>query len=396
MNQFLKMIIEDYPNLKVKEKKILFIGKLFLSFLILLIVSFILGDLFFNITKYFFVAININNESIKFIKVIKYFLVLILKPLLIYINYGLHGVKSWRFWITIISSIFFVSFLIISFSSYWNLTIHQEIFAFIITFSLFLVSLFHFEYWGVCSMVPKGSTFDISSKNENIEESQSQKDNYDKDNRYSNKNINELEGGYKRKVGGNDLDDKNYKKRILNNNVNMVSKPNTSVKLIRDAAWWDDFKFYCDNWSPEALKMGREEIQNDMDKNSVIKRLGHINKTLLDITNILIGQPAVHNYFRVEQLPMMVTVETAKIEFEMDRKVLRKQLSILENIELEDLRSRRFQRDRNKHFDTVKEYKGREKSASYRRTLWTLRKGKSISLRFPELAKEKYASMNKK
>jgi len=85
-------------------------------------------------------------------------------------------------------------------------------------------------------MVPKGSTFDISSKNENIEESQSQKDNYDKDNRYSNKNINELEGGYKRKVGGNDLDDKNYKKRILNNNVNMVSKPNTSVKLIRDAA----------------------------------------------------------------------------------------------------------------------------------------------------------------
>src|SRR5271169_2032415 len=109
--------------------------------------------------------------------------------------------------------------------------------------------------------------------------------------------------------------------------------------------------------------MGREEIQNDMDKNSVIKRLGHINKTLLDITNILIGQPAVHNYFRVEQLPMMVTVETAKIEFEMDRKVLRKQLSILENIELEDLRSRRFQRDRNKHFDTVKEYKGREKSA---------------------------------
>jgi len=94
MNQFLKMIIEDYPNLKVKEKKILFIGKLFLSFLILLIVSFILGDLFFNITKYFFVAININNESIKFIKVIKYFLVLILKPLLIYINYGLHGVKS--------------------------------------------------------------------------------------------------------------------------------------------------------------------------------------------------------------------------------------------------------------------------------------------------------------
>jgi len=94
MNQFLKMIVEDYPRLKVKEVKILFISRLFLSFLILLTVSFIIGDLFFDITKYFLAVININDESIKFIKTIKYFLMVILKPLLIYINYRLHGIKS--------------------------------------------------------------------------------------------------------------------------------------------------------------------------------------------------------------------------------------------------------------------------------------------------------------
>jgi hypothetical protein len=70
-----------------------------------------------------------------------------------------------------------------------------------------------------------------------------------------------------------------------------------------------------------------------MNKNSVIKRLGHVNKTLLDITTILIGKPPVHNYFKIEQLPRMVSLEKAKLEFETDRRVLRRQLSVLENIE---------------------------------------------------------------
>ena len=94
MNQFTKMIIEDYPRLKVKEKNILFMSRLFFTFLILLIVLFIIGDLFFDITRYFFAIMDINNEPLKYIKIIKYFLVLILKPLLILINYRSHGVKS--------------------------------------------------------------------------------------------------------------------------------------------------------------------------------------------------------------------------------------------------------------------------------------------------------------
>lgn len=145
----------------------------------------------------------------------------ILKPLLIYINYRLHGIKSWRFWrfwLTIVSAIFFVSFLIISFSSYLNLTIYQEISAFIITLSLSLVSLSNFWDLGVCNMVPKGSTHDISSKNENIGESKSksQKDNLnsDKNKSNSNKNQNDSKSGNKRKVGENDLDDKNTKSEL--------------------------------------------------------------------------------------------------------------------------------------------------------------------------------------
>jgi len=398
MNQFLKMIVEDYPRLKVKEVKILFISRLFLSFLILLTVSFIIGDLFFDITKYFLAVININDESIKFIKTIKYFLMVILKPLLIYINYRLHGIKSWKFWITIISAIFFVSFLIISFSSYWNLTIYQEISAFIITLSISLVSLSNFGDLGVCNMVPKGSTHDISSKNENIGESKSQKDNSNSDKNKSNynKNQNDSKSGNKRKVEVGDLDDKNTKKRIRKNNVNKVSRPNKLIEPVRDARWWDDFNFFCQNWSPEALKMAREEICNDMNKDSVIRRLGHINKTILDVTNILMGKPPVHNYFKVENLPRMVSLEDAKREYEMDRRILRRQLRVIENIEWDEWRCKRFLRARNKHFDIVKDYIGKDKSGSERRRLWTIRKGKSIPLRFPELAKEKYASMNKK
>lgn len=224
--QFIKLIIEDYPYLKVYEKKILFISRLFLSFLILFIVSYIIGDLFFNITNNFLVTISINNESVKFIKVIKYFLVLILKPLLIYINYRLHGIKSWRLWIVLFSSIFFVSFLIISFSNYWNLTIYQEISAFFITLSLSLVSLSNFGELGVCNMVPKRSSYDISSKNENLNESKSQKDNYnsEKNNNNIDKDKKSTKSENKRKVGGNNFEDKKAKKRILKTDGTNKSK----------------------------------------------------------------------------------------------------------------------------------------------------------------------------
>jgi hypothetical protein len=79
--------------------------------------------------------------------------------------------------------------------------------------------------------------------------------------------------------------------------------------------------------------MAREEICNDMNKDSVIRRLGHINKTILDVTNILMDKPPVHKYFKVENLPRMVSLEDAKREYEMDRRVLRRQLRVIENIE---------------------------------------------------------------
>jgi len=79
--------------------------------------------------------------------------------------------------------------------------------------------------------------------------------------------------------------------------------------------------------------MAREEICNDMVKDSVIRRLGHINKTILDVINIQLGKPPVHNYFKVANLPRMVSLEDAKREYEMDRRVLRRQLRVIDNIE---------------------------------------------------------------
>jgi len=86
-------------------------------------------------------------------------------------------------------------------------------------------------------MVPKGSTHDISSKNENIGESKSQKDNSNSDKNKSNynKNQNDYKSGNKRKVEVGDLDDKNTKKRIRKNNVNKVSRPNKLIEPVRDA-----------------------------------------------------------------------------------------------------------------------------------------------------------------
>lgn len=105
---------------------------------------------------------------------------------------------------------------------------YQEISAFRITLLLSLVSLSGFGDLGICNMIPKGSTQDITSKNENLGEKKSQIDNSDKDNKKDSK------GGNKRKIEGSNLD-KNPKKRIR------------TVEPVKDAAWWADFQFFCHN-----------------------------------------------------------------------------------------------------------------------------------------------------
>lgn len=327
MNQFTKMIIEDYPRLKVKEKNILFMSRLFFSFLILLIVLFIIGDLFFDITRYFFAIMDINNEPLKYIKIIKYFLVLILKPLLILINYRSHGVKSWRFWVTIISSIFFVNFLMISFSGHWNLTIYQEISAFIITLFLSLVSLTSFGELGICNMVP--STQNIPAKDENLGKGKNQKDNSDEDKNNSN-------NGNKRKDIEDNLDDNKPRKKI--------------VRLkFRDPDCWDDWCFYVENWSPDALKNTEYEIRNTIDKERLIQRIERTYKTLEDIKSVQAGRPVEHNYFNLENLRGLVSIEKAKAAFEREHQI---SLDVLNKIK-EDEWLRLHRNARNKHFDYV-------------------------------------------
>lgn len=329
MNQFIKMIIEDYPSLKVKEKNILFMSRLSFSFLILLIVSFIIGDLFFDITRYFFAIMDINNEPLKYIKVIKYLLVLILKPLLIVINYRLHGVNSWRFWLTIISSIFFVNFLMISFSGCWNLTIYQEISAFIITLFLSLVSLTSFGELGICNMVPSTSTHNISSKGENLGEGKDQKDNSDKDKNNPN-------NGNKRKGIEDNLDNKKPRKKMV-------------TLRFRDPDRWDDWCFYVENWSPDALKDTENEILNTTNEDRLIQRIERTNKTLEDLYNVQAGRPVEHNYFKLENLRGLVTIEKAKATFEREQKI---SLNVLNRIREEEW-LRLHRNARNKHFDYV-------------------------------------------
>lgn len=71
--------------------------------------------------------------------------------------------------------------------------------------------------------------------------------------------------------------------------------------------------FFLDTWSSEALEAARDEMRNITDKDMlIIKRIGHMDKSIEDISRIQAGRDIKYNYFKPEHLPRMVTIEEAK------------------------------------------------------------------------------------
>lgn len=325
--QVVKLVIKDYPHLKDKEKKILLIARIFVSLLVFTIVLFIIEDLFFDVGNFFLVPMKINTEWIKSIKVIKYILVLFLKPLLIYINYRLHGVHSWRFWLTILSALFFVSFLIVFFSNYWNITIFQEVLAFIVTLSLGSISLGGIN---ICNVIRKGSKL-----SQDITEDL---------------------------VNSNDIDNKNKRKSIANDSDVENNRPHKRIEIPRNAdeRWFSEYEEYMEHWSPDALKDVLFEIRHEWDANQLRNRLDTLNKIFDDIKRIESNQRVKYHFYPGSNLPRWVTMEEAKIVYESERKAAVDQLRILEkdqskeNLHMKH-RDDKYEIGRNQHLDNVRQ-----------------------------------------
>lgn len=367
MNQIIKIVTDRNPQLKEEEKKIMFYSRLILTFLVSFVLLFIIGDLFYDFSHYFFVQMGMKDNSIKLLKVIKYLLLLILKPLLIYINYLLHGLKSLRFWITIGSALFFIIFLIISFSSYLNITIFQETFAFIFTLSLSLVSLSSLGELGSCNMMAKGSKLvnDITSE---FEEEDVNKD--------------------KKNSKG-----RNTRRARRSNHENSIFKKRIKHPKNPSPAWVKDYNFYRKVWAPAPLKLAQADVKTIINKETLINKLDTVNKTIEDINIIQSGGVAKYNYFRPKNLPCMVTVPEAKEAFESDREVVKTQLTKVVRFEVEKFKNETFKKDyyyilRNKRFDNVR-YIEEAKYSTFptrhkRAIVWNVKQGLGHTLKFSD------------
>jgi len=324
--QVVKLVVNDYPRLKEKEKKILYIARAFVFLLVFTIVLFIIEDLFYDLNNFFFVPMKINNEWMKWIKIIKYILVLFLKPLLIYINYRIHGIHSWRFWLTIISSIFFISFLIIFFSNYWKFTIFQEVMAFIVTFSLTSISLGGID---ICNMVPRGSKLSQDITDDLVD-------------------------------SDDEAHSKKKRKRANESNVEDNRRNRPIVRPANaDAEWEREYAHYLEIWSPEALRDIQYEIKNEHDTRYLKMKLDTVNKTLDDIKSIELKKEPKYKYFQLSILPRWVTLEEAKKIYEAERVAAADRLRELEKNESKENLHMKHRDDkdetmRNQHLDNVR------------------------------------------
>jgi len=111
--QFIKILIEDHPNLKKRKKNIILFSKLTYSSLVLLTVSLIIGDLWYDLSNLIFVTNKTASHPMNILYIVKGSLVLILKCLLIGIYYKMTGFDSWKFRLALLSLITFITWTIL-------------------------------------------------------------------------------------------------------------------------------------------------------------------------------------------------------------------------------------------------------------------------------------------
>ena len=293
-------------------------GKLTFSFLVIFTVSLIIGDI------YDLMPTSItDNESNKIRLIVKWFLVFILKSLLISIEYKLSGLKSRWFIFRLISLIIFITFTILIYSGCLSLSeIYKVCTILTSAFILDWLGIPNFKNPCICTVLPDISKSNMASNDHNRSEQSLPNRNTDwvpeNENRLY-KSSHEWREAQQRKGLTSSMDEwweanhgnsANSSQTNMNSHNSQNSQNNTGVHSDVNVP---------ETWG--ALNEVEQDLLATEKPRECVKKMSDIDKCLSDINDIKRGKEGTQGDWRKEYQPG-VPLEDIENELREDKRIL--------------------------------------------------------------------------